>query len=118
MTKNLTLTSFSAAVVPTYSQHLSSSHPSGTFQPLLVLDMSFTYFQFFSVSLLSAIAYLFLQRKRRSQLPYPPGPKGGLPLIGDLRSLPDSENQLEWLAYEKLGKDLGDKMVHLIAALH
>lgn len=77
--------------------------------------MSFTYFQLFSLSLLSAIAYLSLQRKQRSQLPFPPGPKG-LPLIGNLRNLPDPENP--WFAYEKLGQDLGEQMVLPIAGLH
>lgn len=77
--------------------------------------MSSTYFQLFAVSLLSAIAYILLQRKQGSRLPFPPGPKG-LPLIGNLRGLPDPEKP--WLGYEKLGQDLGEQMVLPIAALH
>ncbi len=66
--------------------------------------MSFTYFQLFAASLLSAIAYLLLQRRQRPSLPFPPGPKG-LPLIGNLRDLPNEPES--WLRYEKLGQDIG-----------
>lgn len=41
------------------------------------------------------LGLLFALRKRRSNLPYPPGPKG-LPLIGNVQDLP-SERQ--WLTY-------------------
>jgi hypothetical protein len=77
--------------------------------------MSLTYFQLFPISLLSAILYLLLQRRQRSQLPFPPGPKG-LPLIGNLRDLP---NDYPWLGYEKLGKDIGKHKDSLpVAALY
>ena len=76
--------------------------------------MSFTYLQLFAVSLLSAIVYLLMQRRRRSQLPFPPGPKG-LPLIGNLRDIP---NDYQWLTYEKWGKDLGEQKDLRVSALH
>ena len=77
--------------------------------------MSFPYFQLFAVSLLSAIVYLLLQRRQRSLLPFPPGPKG-LPLIGNLRDLP---NDNQWLRYEKWGQDIGkQKAGLLIVALY
>ena len=67
--------------------------------------MSFTYVQLFVALLLLAIVYRLLQGKRRSRLPFPPGPKG-LPLIGNLRDMPA---QYQWLKYEGWGKDLGKR---------
>jgi hypothetical protein len=77
--------------------------------------MSFAYyFQLFAFSLLSAIAYLLLQRRKQSRPPFPPGPKG-LPLIGNLRDLP---NEDQWLTYEKWGQDFGEKQDIPVATLH
>ncbi|KAH9167840.1 cytochrome P450 [Lactarius sanguifluus] len=72
--------------------------------------MNFTYFQLFAASLLSVVTYLLLQRRRRPSLPFPPGPKG-LPLIGNLRDLPNEPGS--WLKYEKLGRDIGSDILHL-----
>lgn len=89
--------------------HTPISHAVCSFRVLLhpgvhpQLEMSFTYVQFFVTFLLSAIVYRLLQGRRRSRLPFPPGPKGH-PLIGNLRDMPA---QYQWLKYEEWGRDLG-----------
>lgn len=48
----------------------------------------------------------------KSSLPLPPGPKG-LPIIGNLKDLPD---RLEWETYHKWCKEFGAFLLALIPA--
>lgn len=57
------------------------------------------------LAIISALLAVRLRRRVTSQsLPLPPGPPGGLPLLGHLFLLPTSH---EWLTYRRWGLELG-----------
>jgi hypothetical protein len=57
----------------------------------------------FSVTVAALLLAFYGFRRRRSALPFPPGPKG-LPLVGNMFGLPKSH---EWKPYAKWSKELG-----------
>ncbi|KAI0050256.1 cytochrome P450 [Auriscalpium vulgare] len=65
---------------------------------------SWTAFDLLAVVICAYVLNTFHDRRKRSGLPYPPGPRG-LPVIGNLFDMPSEES---WIAYTKLGKQYGD----------
>jgi hypothetical protein len=58
-----------------------------------------------------ALIYIF-RRSRRSNLPYPPGPKG-LPVIGNLLDVPKYR---EWEVYTEWGRKYGTLVALILSA--
>ena len=60
-----------------------------------------TYIDFLAILAIGALLYT-INRRRKSSLPLPPGPKG-LPLVGNLFQIPA---ELQWIKYHEWSTEL------------